>query len=338
MIHKSTHSGVEFFSERADQLDLHAWYDGLPTGEVKEAIVKIKCREYRPYDQASFRLIVLCRHPFLSGSVTGERNQGSVSERTSDLMLDATISSFTDWIDRNAMPEEVLLGNRYALVDWWPIEMLPHILNDLSPQERAQLEMNNHILVCLELIRLATISNQAFTELWSESNEPFFAAGRLAYGDFQWVREVSLDAFKGVGESHALLERISEFSREYVGLIRLALQTDAESPLLDRVSFALRRFNLRHVSEIQSWQLMARDFLDEAEALPLEAKIANPELYNEIDAACEELRKDLVKVTDGLESEFIMLMNAILPTLPVPTSSARFTDKISGSCNGSHTS
>ena len=338
MIHKSIHSGVEFFSERADQFDLHAWYDGLRPSEVKDAVTKIKCREYRPFDQATFRLIVLCRHPFSTGAVKVESNQDSGSEMTTDPMLDVTISSFTDWIDRNAMPEEILLGNRYAFVDWWPIEMLPHILNDLSPQEQAQLEMNNHILVCLELIRLATISNQAFLQLWSDSNEPFFAAGRLAYGDFQWVREVSLDAFKGAGEKQALLERISEFSREYVGLIRLALQTDAESPLLDRVSFALRRFNLRHVSEIPLWQLLARDLLDEAEALPFDEKIGNPKLYNEIDAACEELRRDLVKVTDGLESEVIMLMNAVLPTLPVPASSVLFTEKISGSCSGSHIS
>ena len=250
-------------------------------------------------------------------------------------MRDVSISSFTTWIDRHDMPEEILVGNRYAFVDWWPLEMLPHILQDLLPQVQAQLEMNNHILVCLELIRLATLPDPAFLHLWSNSNEPFFAAGRLTYGDFQWVREVPLAAFKGADEKRALLERIDECSREFVGLIRLALQTDAESPLLDRVSFALRRFNLRHIVMIPAWQALARDLLDDAEGSPHETKAGSAKLYNEIDAACDELRRDLVEATDGLESEVIALINAVLPTLPVPASSVLFADKAGSACSGS---
>jgi hypothetical protein len=329
VIHKSTHRGVEFLCEKVDQSNLHAWYDSLRPSEVKDAITKIKCREYRPYDQASFRLVVLCRHPFSVRPFQAEGNQVSTGDRAMDPMLDVAISPFTDWIGRHEMPEEALLGSRYAFVDWWPIEMLPLVLDDLSPQEQAEMEMNNHILACLELIRLATTPDQGFLQLWIGSNEPFFAAGRLIYGGFQWVREVPLNAFRDEAETQALLERIGECSREYVGLIRMASLTEAESPLLDRVSFAIRRFNFRHSSEIPSWQLLACDLLDKTEALPLDPKIGKPELYDEIEAACDELRHDLVRVTEGLENEIPVLINAVLPTLPMPPSAALFADKAS---------
>jgi hypothetical protein len=207
------------------------------------------------------------------------------------------------------MPDEVMVGKRYAFVDWWPMELIHHALSELSPQDRAQLEMNNHILECLELIRLATISDQAFSELWIGSNEPFFAAGRLVYGDFQWVREVPLDMIRNGGEMQALLERIRKCSREYVGLIRLALLTDAESPLLERISLTVQQFNLRYLSEIPSWQRLARDLLDGVVVSPLDPKIANPKVYAEVDAASDELRQDLAEVTVGLEGEIVMLIN-----------------------------
>jgi hypothetical protein len=74
MTHRSIHRGVEFISKIKDQHSLQAWYDHLPENQVKASIKKIKCAEYRPYDQASFRVIVLCRHPLFDRLHGSESN------------------------------------------------------------------------------------------------------------------------------------------------------------------------------------------------------------------------------------------------------------------------
>jgi hypothetical protein len=125
----------------------------------------------------------------------------------------------------------------------------------------------------------------------------------------------------------ALLERVGECSREYVGLVRLALLTDAESPILDRVGFVLRRFNVRHASEITSWLNLAHDLLDKMEELPFRAVSTNPKLYEEIEAVTDRFRAEIVDATQDLEEELVILLNAILPTLELPPSSVLFADK-----------
>jgi hypothetical protein len=322
MTHKWIHQGVEFISEVVDQEDLRAWYDRLPLNEIKASITKVKCREYRPYDQAGFRLIVLCHHPF-----SEQIHPGGGNGRCKNGEIDTLVNSFTNWIDRHNMPNEALLGAHYAFIDWWPIEMLPHVLNDLSPQDQAQLEMNNRFLDNLELIRLAAINYQAFSELWIGSNEPFFAAGRLLYGDFRWVRRAPVNHCRRESNAVALRERVGECSREYVGLVRLALLTDAESPLLDRIGFVIRRFNVQHASEVASWLNLAHDLLDKTDELPFRAVSTNPKLYEEIEVVTDWFRAELVDATQGLEEEIVILLNAILPTLELPPSSVLFADQ-----------
>ena len=325
MTHSSIYQGVEFICEATEKRHLHAWYDQLSPSEVKASIIKVKCREYRPYDQASFRLTVLCAQPFSEPVRINQSREDS--DNGENERIDALINSFTKWIDHHDMPEEVLVGGHCAFVDWWPAEILPNLSDALSPQDRGQSEINNQFLENLELVRLAAISDEAFSELWIGSNEPFFAAGRLLYGDFHWIRRVPSDYCRSESNTRVLLERVNEYSREYIGIMRMALLTDAESPVLDRVGFIIRRFSNRHASEIQSWLDLAQDLLDGRDDLPFSDVITTSISYEELDSVSDRFRLELVEATRGLESELVILLNAILPTLDLPPSSVLFMDK-----------
>jgi hypothetical protein len=328
MTNTSIYRDIEFIGSQEVHATLHEWYENLPENEVKTSITKVKCREFRPYDPTNFRVIVLCKHPFAEKTCEIERANKSGSETTIEHALNNLISSFTSWVDGNSMPEQFPIGQRCAFIDWWPAEMLPYVLNELSPQGQAQLEMNHHILDCLELIRLATISNQEFSGLWENSNDPFLAAGRLAYGEFQWIREVPESLFSLESERQAVLERVGEFSREYLGLIRLASIAGLQSPLVKRVSFVVRRFQIQHAPEIPAWQEWARDLLDNPGDIPIDTPIARPARYGEIDGVCDRLRHDLAEATQGLEDEIPGLINSFLPTLRAPQSAELFTGNI----------
>jgi len=321
----TTHHGIDFIGAAVDHMILHQWYDNLPDSEIKSSIAKIKCREFRTTDRASFRVIVLCEHPFMEQSREIENAKRSDDDARTDRALNALISSFSKWVESHDVSEEVLLGQRHAFIDWWPVEMLHYLTNDPTPQDRAQLEMNHHILDCLDLIRLATVSGPDFLRIWKDSNEPFFAAGRLIYGTFEWVREVPVDLFQDETESAALLERAGEFTREYVGLVRLALAAGAESPLLDRVAFVLRKFKVQYAAEIPVWQAQACELIEDSEAMPIHVAINKPPQYEEIDAICDRLRQNLVEATEGFQHEIPILINALLPTLQVPPSAELFT-------------
>ena len=319
---QSTYRGIEFICEAKDQSDLLTWYDNLGKSEVKSSITKVKCSDYQPYEQVSFRVIVLCNHPFANGALSFAANDDTLI----NCRLDALAPEFAGWIERNQMPAEVMIGDRYACIDWWPKEMAALVLNDLSPQGQSQWEIDTQLLDCLELIRLAAVSDQEFAELWRGSNEPFFAAGRLILGEFQWIREVPLGDFRSELEGEILLERVGEYSREFVGLLRLALSTGAESPLLDRAWLAIRSFNAEHEKEISRWLTFACDLLDQSDEMLRVAKNHFAE-YAEIDEACDRLRHELVDATRGLEDELITVLNAVLPTLEAPQSSICFTDE-----------
>lgn len=327
MIHTTIYRDIEFIGSQEVHATLHEWYDGLLENEVKTSITKVKCREFRPYDPASFRVIVLCNHPFSEKTRDIERANQSGSETTIEQALNSLIGSFTSWVDGSGMPEQFPIGHRSAFIDWWPAEMLPYVLNDLSPQGQAQLEMNHHILDCLELIRLATISNEEFSGLWGNSNDPFLAAGRLAYGEFQWIREVPDNLFAHEPERQAVLDRIGEFSREYLGLVRLASIARVQSPLVNRVSFVVRRFQVQHAPEIPGWQEWASELLDNPGEIPIDTPIAKPAKYGEIDSVCDRLRSDLAQATQGLEDKIPTLINSFLPSLRAPQSAELFTGK-----------
>ena len=302
-------------AEEHEHTALHDWYDRLRPCEAKSSIAQVKCLEYCSYDQTTFRMIVLCAPPFAE----------KMREVLSDQISNKRIHSFTDWIQAQGMPRDALLDKRYVVVDWWPIEMLPFIENEPTPQNQAQRDMDNHFLDCLELIRLATIPSQNFADLWLNSNEPFFAAGRIIYGDFKWIQEIP-DDFEWEADTETLFERISEYSREYVGLLRLAKLCGAESPLVDRVTLIIHRFRVRYASEIHSWQILAHEFLDEMEEMSPHYAMTQHARYEEIDKACDHLRQNLTSAAKGFEQEFVTLINAVLPTLEVPASSALFID------------
>jgi hypothetical protein len=253
-----------------------------------------------------------------------ENANRSGDETRSNRALSGLISSFSKWVESNRVPEEILLGKRHAFIDWWPSEMVQYVNNDPSPQGQAQFEMNNHILDCLDLIRLATISSPEFLSHWEDSNEPFFAAGRLIYGRFQWIREISDHISREDIGSAELLDRVGQFTREYVGLLRLALLAGAESPLLERVSFVLRRFKVQYAAEIPVWQGLARELLDGTADLPTYTALPEPAQYGDLDSICDRLRQNLVDATTGLESEIPALIDALLPTLRVPASAELF--------------
>ncbi len=59
------HRGIEFVGSEKDIVALRAWYESLGDSDVKASVAKIKCREFRPCEQTNFRVIVLCKHPFL---------------------------------------------------------------------------------------------------------------------------------------------------------------------------------------------------------------------------------------------------------------------------------
>ena len=322
------HRGIEFIGAEKDIVALSAWYENLRDSEVKASITKIKCREYRPYDQANFRVIVLCGHPFLDQTREIESAYRSGDDVRANRALSALIGMFSKWIESNGVPEEIPLGERLAFVDWLPSEMAQYITKELSPQAQAQLEMNHHTLDCLDLIRLATISGPEFLGLWEGSNEPFFAAGRVMYGTFQWTREVPYDFCFDEFEREHLLDRVGQFTREHLGLLRLALLAGAESPLLDRTAFVIGRFKFQYSAEIPVWQRLAEDLLDSSVDVPIHTAIAKPLQYGEIDAVCDRLRQNLVDATKGLEDEVPILINALLPTLPVPESAELFTGNI----------
>jgi hypothetical protein len=322
------HRGIEFVGSEKDIVALRAWYENLGDGDVKASVAKIKCREFRPYEQANFRVIVLCKHPFLDQTREIESANRSCDDVRANRALSALVNVFSKWIESNGLPEEILLGERHAFVDWLPSEMSQFVTIDLSPQGQAQLEMNHHILDCLDLIRLATSSSAEFLSLWEGSNEPFFAAGRIIYGTFQWIREVPQSFFQDGPQSELLLERVGQFTREYLGLLRLALLAGAESPLLDRVAFVLRRFKFQYAVEIPGWRVLADELLDGSADVPIHTPITKPPQYGEIDDVSDRLRQNLVDATKGMEDEIPVLINALLPTLPVPQSAELFTGEI----------
>lgn len=328
MTHTSTHRGVEFLGDQQDHALLHEWFDRLAASEVKASAIKIKCREFRPYDPANFRIIILCNHPFEDQTRKIETAYWSTDPDQVERALNTLVIAFSKWVEQSSMPEEATVGERHAQVDWLPVEMFPHIEKDLSAQQQAQLEINHHMLDCLELIRLATITDEEFSKLWQGSNEPFFAAGRLIHGRFEWIQEIPENLFARTTEWDLILERVGDFSREYVGLIRLFSLAGAESPLIERVSFVIGRFKFQHAVQIPFWQALARDFLDAADQVPLTTAITKPATYGEIDAICDRLRQDLIDATVGLEDEIPILINALLPTMEVPVSAELFTTEI----------
>jgi hypothetical protein len=324
----TVHRGVEFIGTEKDIVALRAWYENLGDNDVKASVTKIKCREFRPYEQMNFRVTVLCKHPFLDQTREIESADRSGDDVRANRALSALINEFSKWIENNGLPDEILVGERHAFVDWLPAEMSQFVTVDVSPQSQAQLEMNHHILDCLDLIRLATSSSAEFLSLWEGSNEPFFAAGRIIYGTFQWIREVPHGFSREACQSELLLDRVGQFTREYLGLIRFALLAGAESPLLDRVAFVLRRFKVQYAAEISAWRAMADELLDGSVDVSIHAPIAKPPQYGEIDAVCDRLRQNLVDATKGMEDEIPVLINALLPTLPVPQSAVLFTGDI----------
>ncbi len=314
---------IQFLGDEKDQSILREWYDTLGQSAVKSSIQKIKRREFRPYDDNNFRLIVLCKHPFSGLTSVIEDASKTGDHIKSDRALSTLISSFTRWAESHCVPSEVVLEKRHAFIDWWPMEMQQYVGEDLSPQAQAQLEMSNHILESLDLIRLASIPAPDFLSLWMDSNEPYFAAGRLFYGTFRWVTEVP--AISRTNMTLELLrERVGEFAREYVGLARLALLAGADSPLLERTSFVLRRFKVQFATEIPVWLALASELLEGSENLPIHASLATLADYEGIDRVCDRLRLSLVKAVEGLEDEIPALINALLPTLTVPASHTLF--------------
>jgi len=334
MTHKSIHQGVEFISKIEDQGELHAWYDRLPASEVKLSITAIRCRKHRPCEQASALLVVLCQNPFSDRIHRDESCPDILNGEHYPPDSRNRIAWFAGWIESHDMPHEVQLGQQHAFVDWWPMEMVHYATSELSPQDRAKQEMDNNLLDCLELIRLTTIPDPAFLALWTESNEPFFAAGRLLYGEFLWTRDVPVDFLRCGTNMQDLLERVGSCARELVGVVRLALLADAESPILDRASTVIRRFKARYVAEIPRWENLACELIDKEDDSDLHATIADSALYEEIDGVCDRLRSDLVEVVRNLEGELVLVLNALLPTLEVPPSSVLFSDKEddSGGC------
>jgi len=315
----SVRDPVEFLGDQKDRAALQEWYETLNQSAVKTSVQTVKCREFRPYNCGNFRLIVLCNHPFgdLSSELDKARNVGD--HLKSDRTLSTLISSFTQWVESHHVPTETMLDKRRAFIDWWPKEMLHYVAHDLSPEAQAHVEMSNHILECLDLVRLATVSGPEFLGLWIDSNEPYFAAGRLFYGTFKWVDEVPI-----MGNNHTarmqLREHVSEFAREFVGLARLALLAGAESPLLDRTIFILRKFKIQFSAEIPAWLALAQELLEGSEHIPTHAAIAIPTEYERLDCVCDGLRTNLAKAAEGLEHEIPALINALLPTLTVPIS------------------
>jgi hypothetical protein len=327
MTHQSIHRGIEFASGPEHLSELRAWYDNLPDSEVKASITKVECREDRPCDEESLRVVVVCDHPF-SSRTSRSPDEGPCDGTASiDRNPDALIPAFTDWIERFDLPERIRLGNRYCIVDWQLTKILPNLLGDLSPHAQAQREFDNHLLDCLELIRHTTVSDPEFAKVWHNSNEPFFAAGRLILGDFQWIREVPAELYGCAASGTAVTARLGEYAREYVGLMRLAALAGAESPLIERVFIVLQRFKRAHALKIVQWQALARELLDDPKVVPRPPTTLTPTSYEEIDEVCVRLRQDLVEATLGMQDEIYIIIDAVLPTLEAPQSSFLFTDK-----------
>ncbi|HEV3272322.1 MAG TPA: hypothetical protein VGZ93_09100 [Candidatus Methylacidiphilales bacterium] len=325
-MHTTDYKDVEFIGAKNRHAALYEWYDGLSDNEVKVSITKIKCRELMSSVPTALQLIVMCNHPFSEETLAIHRAKESRNETAVDRALRALLRVFNQWVSINGMPEEAFLNNGQALVNWQPVEMLPYSFEELSYQEQVYTEMNSHAMDCLELIRIATFTDEDFLKLWEGSNNPFLAAGRLAYGDLEWIQQFPDNFIISESDRDCFLERTSEFAREYLGLCRLGMLSGYESPLTRKISGVILRFQRQYPFNIPDWQLLARQHLDaeiDSSDFPL---ILHLRIYNEIDSACDLLRSDLLEATDGFEKWIPPLVNSFLPGLRAPESARFFTD------------
>jgi hypothetical protein len=324
----TNYKDIEFIGAKDQHAALYEWYDGLSDSEVKTSMIKVKCRELKPSLPTPLQLVVICNHPFSEKSLVIDRAKESGNEVAVDHALGALLKFFNQWVSMSRMPENAFLNNNHARVNCWPAEMLPYGFEELSYQEQAQVEMNSHAMDCLELIRIATVPDSEFLKLWEGSNDPFLAAGRLAYGHFEWIRQFPENFMISESDRDCLLERISEFAREYLGLCRFAALSGHESPLVRKISAVTHRFQRQYPFNIPDWQLLARQHLDAVIDSYGSSAILHPQRYNEIDSACDLLRSDLVEATDGFEDLIPPLVNSFLPGLKAPQSAMFFTDDL----------
>jgi hypothetical protein len=324
----TNYKDVEFIGAKDQHAALYAWYDGLSDNEVKTSMMKIKCRELRPSLPTAFQLVVICNHPFAEKTLVIDRAKESMDEMAVDRALGALLKDFSQWVSISRMPDEAFLNNNHAMVNWLPAEILPYGFDELSCQEQAQAEMNCHAMDCLELIRIATAPDNEFLKLWEGSNDPFLAAGRLAYGRFEWIRQFPDDFIISESDRDCFPERISEFAREYLGLCRFASLYGHESPLVKKISGVINRFQKQYPFNIPDWQQMAQQYLDAEIDSYDSSAILHPQKYNEIDSACDLLRSDLVEATDGFEDLIPSLVNSFLPELKTPESAIFFADDL----------
>lgn len=326
----TNYKDIEFIGTKGHHPILHEWYDNLAENEVKASVRKIKYREFKPYDSDSFQLVILCAHPFADESTAVERAKGSDNEAAIDRALGALLKAFTHWITHSNVPDEAFVDNRHAVINWWPIEMLQYGFNEPSPQVQAQMEMNYHAMDCLELIRIVTTSNTEFLKLWEGSNDPFLAAGRLAYGRFEWIRQFPEDFISNDLDRDALLERIGEFARDYLGLCRFASISGHDCPLTKKISAVFDRFQRQYPFNIPSWQALAQRHLDGTVDTCISSPILQSREYNEVDSVCDLLRSDLIEATQGMEEMIPAMVNSFLTTLKAPESAYFFTNDIDG--------
>jgi len=171
---------VTFFAPEKEFDFLTTWYGNLQEGAVKNSIQII---HYFPSDSQSIgKMVVYCRHPFSSESAALLTAQAHNDLLEADRILIGLVSLFQNWIDHPEVRSQLQPFEFPLSIRWWPIEIISETDTAATPQIKTEIDLNDHVLDCLDLIRLAIMDEPAFIDLWRRSNEPFLAAGRIASG------------------------------------------------------------------------------------------------------------------------------------------------------------
>jgi hypothetical protein len=304
---------------------LRQWFSSLKSGKVKDSIQIVR---YFPSESRNAdAVVVFCRHPFTNESLAVQTAQASRAVPELNRALSSLIGIFWDWIEHEGVNTQPCSFDRSIAVYWWPIEMMLNVAPSSAPQIQAQAKLNDHTLDCLELIRFATMKKQAFAQGWQQSNEPFLAAGRIAYGQFKWIRTFPNFSTLAPRVRKETKIRIKKFAREYMGLFQMARTFSHISPLTNKLLGVVTSFRRKFIQQIPEWSTLAGRYLDFDEKPEDLLPIVGSNAYESIDHAADYLRYALVEASTDLEHHIPAMVNSFLPLLQVPESAIYFSDK-----------
>jgi hypothetical protein len=310
---------VEFSVPQENLHLVYRWYADVAEGDLKRAIYSIR---YLHSFESYCEIAVLCRHPF--GEELKALDAARLADRVeeADIALQNLIRKFRKWVEKYE-PAATRACDPMISVRWWPYGVSSTKRPLSSPQLQAQLDMNDHALDCLELIRFAILDSRMFVKLWRGTNEPFFAAGLLAYSRLEWLK-IFPTTWSDNQTRDDLFERLERHARVFLGLFRMAQACGYKSKLTREVSTVLFRFRKAFVQNLSEWDDLATQCLAHS-TRPLEPlAIFHPGEYSFIDAAADMLRRDLAFAATNHVDLIPEMVNSFLIHLPAPESSAYF--------------